>query len=216
MGIETAIALALAVGAAGVSSYNTAKTANRQDAAAADSIRNQGRLQSEADSRVAKEVEGMVGSTAADERAKRMDDFMATLTGNRRQARGLELVPGMGGEAFQAANADRMAGADAAALRSAGQLATIDSAQMQREGEAMGYGRLATDLGLIGRKSKGQSWVDELRARNIRRSAGLDLLAGALSGASGAVGGMGGGGGVDPGIGPVVRESIPMPRMGVV
>lgn len=213
MGVDIAIALALAAAGAGVNAYNTNQTAKRQDAAAADSIRNQGRLQADADSRVAKEVEGMVGSTAADERAKRMDEFMTTLAASRKQARGIDAGTEFGSSAFQAANAERLAGADAAALRTAGQLATIDAAQLQREGEAMGYGRLATDLGLASRKSKGQAWVDELRARGIRRNAGLDILSGALTGASGAVGGLGGGGGVDAGVGPVVREPLAMPRV---
>jgi len=59
---------------------------------------------------------------------------------------------------------------------------------MQRQGEAFGYGHLATDIGLIGRESAGQRFIDELRLNSIRRSAGMDLAAGLMGAASGAVG----------------------------
>ena len=51
MGIELALALGLAAAGAGVSAYNTNKTLKKQDAAAAQGIRNQAKLQREADAR---------------------------------------------------------------------------------------------------------------------------------------------------------------------
>lgn len=205
MGIELALALGLAAAGAGVSAYNTNKTLKKQDAAAAQGIRNQAKLQREADARVNEQVQQLEGSTMADERAKRLDEFMATLAANRGQARGIDAGT-LGSAAFQAANDAGVTRADTAAARTAGQLATADAATMQRIGEGVSYGRLATDLGLTQRRASGQQFLDDLRLRRIRRNPGLDVLAGALSGAAGMAPAMAGAGGAD--IGPVVKEPL--------
>ena len=41
---------------------------------------------------------------------------------------------------------------------------------MQRQREATSAGKLGTDIGMIGRESKGQQFIDDLRLRAIRRS----------------------------------------------
>lgn len=205
MGIEVALALGLAAAGAGVNAYNTNKTLDRRDAAAADAIRNQGRLQREADTQVADQLAQLQGSSLEGDRAKRLAQFMETLTANRRGARGVDMGAELGSAAFRAANDAGSSAADQAALRTAGQLATIDAATMQRDREGQAYGRLATDLNLVQRKSAGQKWIDDLRAAAIRRNAGLDVLSGALSGAAGMVQPMGGG---QPDIGPVVKERL--------
>lgn len=164
-----------------IQSNETNRYLRKQDEAAAQSIINQAQKQREADQVVRDQVGALEGSTSGDERAQRLDQYMQVLRRGQRQANsGLEGP--VGGATFQAdAGAARNA-ADAAAATTAGLQARIDAPGLQRQGEAFDYGRLATDLNLIGRESQGQSFVDDLRRRQIRRRPGMDLLGGLASG----------------------------------
>ena len=185
--------LAIGAMAAGslASAYNTRQTAKRQDAQAAQSIRNQADIQRRADAKVNEHVAELQGSNAEGERKQRMADYMAQLTRNRSAIAG-GLQPGIGGDAFQSDAQTALEGVDAKAMGDAGLLARMDAAGMQRQREGTAAGKLGTDIGMIGRESKGQQFIDELRLRGIRRNGGLDLASGLL----GAVGsGMAAGGG---------------------
>ncbi|HDX0958565.1 TPA: hypothetical protein RNT23_002105 [Stenotrophomonas maltophilia] len=167
---------------AGVQYNETRRTNRRQDQEAAASIRRQGQLQQQADRVVSDEVGKLAASDSNDERAQRLDQYMQVLRRGQRQANsGLEGP--VGGASFQADAGAARDAADAAAATTAGLQARIDAPGLQRQGEAFNYGRLATDLGLIGRESAGQSFVDQLRMQRIRRRPEVDLLAGAISGA---------------------------------
>lgn len=201
----------LATAAAGASTYNTIQTGRRQDSAAASSIRNQSRLQREADARVNEEVQSLEGSTAADERAERLAQYMDTLrAGDASLTAGL--TPGVGSDAFREDSAAAADAVRAGAGRTAGLMSRIDAAQMQRQGEAFGYGRLATDVGLIGRRSQGQAFMDDLRMRSIQRNPWIDAGASVLQGMAGGMGGAGGGGsGWQPPPIEVTRVRPPLP-----
>lgn len=211
MALTTTAAMLLATAAAaGAQAYNTNQTARRQDSAAAGAIRSQSRLQREADARVNDEVQNLEGSTAEDERAQRLNEYMGALrAGDANLTAGL--TPGVGSEAFRedsAAAADSVRGG---AGRTAGLMSRIDAAGMQRQGEGFGYGRLATDIGLIGRRSQGQEFMDSLRMRSIQRNPWIDAGAQVLQGAAGGMGGMGGGGGWAPPPIEVTRVRPPVP-----
>lgn len=199
--------------AAGAQAYNTNQTMRRQDRAAADSIRYQSRLQREADARVNQEVQSLEASTAEDERAQRLSQYMDTLrAGDANLTAGL--TPGVGSEAFRE---DSAAAADAVrsgAGRTAGLMSRIDAAQMQRQGEGFGYGRLATDIGLIGRRSQGQAFMDDLRMRSIQRNPWIDAGAAVLQGMAGGLAGGGGGSGWKPPPVEVTRVRPPLPTWG--
>ena len=192
MGAEIIVPLILSAASAGVSAYNTNKTAKKQDAALADSIRNQSKLQREQDARVNEEVGKLGNSTMEESRAKRMDQFMQQL-GRNRQVATAGLTPGVGGEAFKADAAAAANSVVAEGNESAGLLATIDAPGMQRQAEGTSFGHLATDTDLLKRRSQGQAFMDDLRLKAIRRNPWMDVLAGGLSGAGGAFAGMGGG-----------------------
>jgi len=179
----TYVALALAAASAGAQYVNTQNTARRQDQQAAQGILNQGRIQQEADAKVNASITDLEGSNSADERSKRLDDYMQTLRTNRAGIEG-GADPGYGSAAFQADSAQ--AGKDATQYSEgmAGLMARMDAPTMQRQGEAFGYGNLATEIGLIGRESAGQRFIDDLRLNSIRRSAGVDLAAGLMGAAS--------------------------------
>ncbi|MGH6720047.1 MAG: hypothetical protein ACREER_12075 [Alphaproteobacteria bacterium] len=178
---------------AGLSAYNTYRTAKRQDSAAADAIRSQGRIQQRADGKVNDEITKLEGSNSADEKAKREGQFLDALYKNKGRIEG-GLNTQVGGEAFQKAQSDAKSGVEAYGAENAGLLARIDAPGMQRQGEAFGFGRLATDIGLLGRESSGQAFLDDLRMRSIRRNPWMDAGAGLLSGIGGAMGSDGGGG----------------------
>ncbi|MEN5115842.1 hypothetical protein ABE488_00695 [Luteimonas sp. TWI662] len=179
-----AIPYIIMAAAAGAQQYNTTRTANRQDAQAAAGIRQQGVRQQEADNRVHEQVAAMEGSTAADERAQRLDEY---LTGLRRNRPSIEsgLTPNVGSAAFRGDSARAAGDVQDYATRAAGLLSRIDAPAMQRQGEAFDYGRLATDIGLIGRQSAGDQFISDLRLRAIRRNPWID----AASQVAGAYGG---------------------------
>lgn len=170
----------------------TERVTRKQDEATAQGLLNQSKRQQEADRRVSDEVATVAASTAADERAQRLGQYMTQLQRGRRQAvAGLESP--IGGTTFQADTGAARAGADAAAQNTAGLMARIDAPQLQRQGEAFGYGRLATDIDMAARESRGQQFIDQMRLRAIRRRPEVDLLAGLASSAGGAMAGGGGG-----------------------
>lgn len=182
----TAIALALAAASAGTSYYNTVQTQKRSDKALATQIRNQGAKQRMADGKVNEEVDRLKGSTAEDSRKKGLDSYMMSLLANRSK-----LHEGLGGDVgsktFRADSAAAGENVDAYAGDTAGLMARMDAPGQQRQQEAFGYGKLGTDLGLIGREASGQNFIDQLLVqRASRRSPWMDALAAGLSGASSA------------------------------
>jgi hypothetical protein len=187
----TAIALALAAAAAGTSYYNTEKTAKRQDSAAADAIRNQSKIQKEGDAKVNQAVDQLAGSNAEGAREQRLDDYLQVLRRNK-DATTAGLSPTIGSQAFKTDASTAANDAQGFAQKTAGLMSRMDAAGIQRQQEGFGYGKLATDLGLIGRESQGQQFLDQLRQSRIRRSAKLDLASGLMmAGAGAAAGGAG-------------------------
>lgn len=185
---STWIALALAAASAGVQYHNTQQTAKRQDQQAATTISNQAAKQRIADARVAEQVEQMKTSTAEGSRRKSLEDYTSALR-SRKQRAETGLDPNIGSARFRA---DAIAGAqdvnDYGANR-ADLLAKVDAPGMQRRDEGFSQGRLATDLGLIGREASGQNYLDRLRLEAIRRNAGLDALSSLMGGAAGGISG---------------------------
>lgn len=198
MALSTTAALglsaALAAAGAGLQYQNTQSTAKKQDRALAESLRSKAGIQRKADEKVAQEVEKLKGSRSDDERRKALDSYSEQLRRNKGKVEG-GLTPNYGSDAFREGAAATAAGVQQYGDETAGLMSRIDAPTMQRQGEAFGYGNLATDLNLIAREGSGQAFLDELRLRAIRRSAGKDALASFLGGAAGGVTGMGGGSG---------------------
>jgi hypothetical protein len=190
---STIVALAAAAAAAGVSTYNTNRTLSRQDAEAARGIERQGRIQRNTDQRVNEEVANLERSSAMDERAKRLTDYMTTLSRVKRKTNaGLENGEAFGNDFVSAANDATTSLAEQGATR-ADLMAGVDAPGLQRQGEAFNFGRLATDVAGFQRESSGADWLTRLRMQGIRRSPGLDALASTLQGVGSAAGTMGGG-----------------------
>lgn len=185
MGTEVLVGLAASAIAGGLQYENTRRTTNRQDAQAAQGIQRQGVKQRQADARVDSEVQKLAASTADDERRQRLGDYMQTI---QRSKAGMTegLAPPVGGDAFKADAAKAMDGIQSVMGDRAGLMARIDAPGMQRQGEAFGFGNLATDIQKISRESKGDDFINELRMRAIRRNPWLDIASSAVGAAGGA------------------------------
>lgn len=185
------IPIALAVAGTAMQQAENERVIRKQDEATAQGLLSQSKRQQETDRRVNDEVVKLETSTADDARSQRLGQYMDQLRRGRNQAvSGLESP--LGGAAFQADASAARTGADAAAQTTAGLMSRIDAPQLQRQDEAFGYGRLATDIDMAARESRGQQFIDQMRLRAIRRRPEVDLLAGALTAAGGAMGGGGG------------------------
>jgi len=186
------IPIAIALAGTAAQQAETQRVERKQDEATAQGLLNQSRRQQEADRRVNDEISQLETSTAADDRAQRLGQYMQQLQRGQRQALSGLNSP-IGGATFQADAGAARTGADNAAATTAGLMSRIDAPQLQRQQEAFGYGKLATDLDMEARASRGQQFIDQLRLRQIRRRPEVDLLAGLATSAGGAMAGGGGG-----------------------
>ncbi|MEN5154757.1 hypothetical protein [Stenotrophomonas muris] len=186
------IPIAIALAGTAAQQAETQRVERKQDEATAQGLLNQSRRQQEADRRVNDEIAQLETSTAADDRAQRLGQYMQQLQRGQRQALSGLNSP-IGGATFQADAGAARTGADNAAATTAGLMSRIDAPQLQRQQEAFGYGKLATDLDMEARASRGQQFIDQLRLRQIRRRPEVDLLAGLATSAGGAMAGGGGG-----------------------
>lgn len=190
MGASVLIPLAMSAASAAIQNQNTQRTAKREDRALSESIMRQSQKQRQADKRTLDEVGKLEKSSSRDEEAQRMAQYSDQLRRNRQTLQG-GLTPGIGGEVFTGDLAAAGQGVDQYAANSADLMSRVDAAGMQRQGEGFDFGKLGTDIGLIGRESRGQAYIDELRRRTIQRNPWLDMAAGGLQAAGGA--GLGGG-----------------------
>lgn len=186
------IPIAIALAGTAAQQAETQRVERKQDEETAQGLLNQSRRQQEADRRVNDEIAQLETSTAADDRAQRLGQYMQQLQRGQRQALSGLNSP-IGGATFQADAGAARAGADNAAATTAGLMSRIDAPQLQRQQETFGYGKLATDLDMEARASRGQQFIDQLRLRQIRRRPEVDLLAGLATSAGGAMAGGGGG-----------------------
>ncbi|WP_423173071.1 MULTISPECIES: hypothetical protein [unclassified Stenotrophomonas maltophilia group] len=182
------IPIAIALAGTAAQQAETQRVERKQDEATAQGLLNQSRRQQDADRRVNDEIAQLETSTAADDRAQRLGQYMQQLQRGQRQALSGLNSP-IGGATFQADAGAARAGADNAAATTAGLMSRIDAPQLQRQQEAFGYGKLATDLDMEARASRGQQFIDQLRLRQIRRRPEVDLLAGLATSAGGAMAG---------------------------
>jgi hypothetical protein len=192
MGAEVAVAALLMGAAAGANAYNTNRTLKKQDNAAAEALRKQQQMQREANAKVAQTITAQAGSTPEAERARNESEMLAAIQGAQAKARRNLQTPGAASADYRMAANDAGAGAQDYAQQVAGLLSVIDAAGQQRQREGFAFGDLATEVDLVGRRSRGQGHVDDLKVRSIRRNPWIDAAASAASGyASGMTGGAG-------------------------
>lgn len=178
--------------AAGGSAANAEHTARKQDQAASAGIRAQSVKQRQADQRVSEELDTVENSNAETARATSQEQFMDQLRRTRAQADGS--IPAIAGASDRYAQdvTANSAGSDAQASRIADLMSRINAPSLQRQQESQGFGRLATDIGQIGRASAGEDFLTQLRVRSIRNNPWVDALASTGSAYAGGMAGNGG------------------------
>ena len=180
-----AIPIALAVAGAGVSAYNTQKTAKKQDRTAAEGIRKQGEIQREANKRLNESLMFFEKSGPDDIR----EDYSAGFQKQMRLKQALALA-GLEQEGAGSRDADKMAQqAGGTALDYGdfleGVFSRIDAPGEQRRREGEERTDLGSDLSVHGRQSRGEDYLTRLKVQSIMRNPWLDILAAGLSGAGG-------------------------------
>ena len=155
---------------------NVNRSIRRQDREAAEGIRRQGRLSSQAGTRVDERVEDIATSTGESERAEALEGFLNALRTSKESTEGA-LDP------VAAANprfAERVAGGKeritSEGTARAGRLSRIDPAIFQRLNEANRIGRTASDLGELRQQSSAEDFLTQLRIAAERPNEFVSLL----------------------------------------
>ena len=197
MAIATATALALAagLGSAGLTAYNTNKTAKKQDRVAADGIRKQAENQRQVNARLNQTISEAQKSNPDDERKTTQAQYLTQLLASMGQAKTGLAKRGIS-EQFDEQAAGASADIGSYGNDIAGLFSRMDAPILQRQGEQNAYGNLGMDLDVLGGNVRGDAFLNELKMKSIRRNPWLDLAAGLASGyASTGGAGFGGGGG---------------------
>lgn len=181
----TAIALAAAAASAGLTGYNTIKTANKQDATAAEGIRKQGETQRQANARLNQTVEQARQSTPDDERKLAGGQYLDQIARQLGQAKTGLQTRGISSEF------DKLAKTEGAGVGQYGKtiadlFARMDAPVLQRQGEANSYGNLGMDLSVLQGNAGQDAFLNQLKLKNIQRNPYIDLAAGIAKGISGA------------------------------
>jgi hypothetical protein len=184
-------ALGAAVVAAGVTYYNTEKTAERQDKSAAAGIRAQSQKQQSADARIAELVQKQSQSNSQDEQKGQMDAYLQTLQQGQ-QANGINQGVGGFSQQYRDDAATAEAGLQEFGTQRAGLLSRIEAPRLQRQNEGILFNDAATDIGMIGRDSRGQAFIDQLKLNAIKRDPWLDAFSSIAGGYASAGAGAGG------------------------
>jgi hypothetical protein len=170
--------------AGATTAYQADRQASKQDAALAQGMRQQGARQREANARVDQELEKLKTSNADAERKSANDQYMQQLQRTRAAAEGS--VPGVvgGSDRFASDVIAQNAAAEQTSAKIADLMSRIAAPALQRQRENTGFGRLTSDVGVIGRGSAGDDFLTQLRVRGIRANPWVTAGAGVLGGAA--------------------------------
>lgn len=161
------VPLILSAAGTGVGAYEQNRALKRQDQEAARGIQTQARLSREADARVRQQIADTNGANSQAD-AQSVEGKLLDAVRRNRTAQPAEAI-GTGGSdryAQDVTNSNAAGKTDIAQLIT--NLSRIDAPQLQRQREASGLSRTATDLGLIGLRSQGQDFLTRLRAGSIQ------------------------------------------------
>jgi hypothetical protein len=176
------------ISAAGAGTQYAAQkqASNRQDAAEAQAIMDQQKVQSKAAAATNQAVQKVAESDPNAIQGKATGDYISQL---RRNAAGAAsggtdsaLAPVSGASArYNAGTQDAQANVNNYGNQLASQMAGIDAAVRQRQNEGLDANTLATQLGGYGMESYGQHFVDQLRAQMAGQANPWAMLGGKLA-----------------------------------
>jgi hypothetical protein len=212
------IPAALAAAGTGVDMYNTKRTTDRRDDIALAGLKKQGVHQRNADARITQELDAMEASSPEDERKASLDQYLTQLRSARATAQGPQGGPG--GGRFKEDSRTAKAGIDNFGQRVAGTVSRIGAAGKQRQGERVSAGRMAADVGGIGRNASGDAAVNRMKIDSVQldpwlqglgavlKAAGMAYGVSGMGGAAGANATAGSAGGLGAGGGSAIPQTI--------
>ena len=190
-GAEFIVPALLAAGSAGVSYYNGRQTAKRQDNVVAQQIRQQGVRQQEADRAIASAMQERATQGAESDRAAIGSQYLDQVRAAQANAqRGLGQVGAVSNAYQQDANNAALGIGDYGA-RTADLMARIDAPTQQRQREGIADARTAMELDQIGRRSRSDDYLANLRLQGVQRNPWLDLASSAMGIGAGYMAGTG-------------------------
>ena len=162
----------------GTSFVNNQAALGRQDRQAAEGIRRQGRISSEASGRVNQQIEDVAGATGESEKAEALTGFLNALRTSQSDTEGaLQPVAGAN-QRF----AERVSGGKTSVAREgaskADRLSRIDAPIRLRQGENDAFRATASDLGEFQRRSSAEDFLTRLRVAGERPNAFIEALSG--------------------------------------
>lgn len=173
----------MALVGAGVQTYNTRKTAKRQDRALADSINRSAEKGRKADETVRERI---TQTAQADPRALR-EERLAKYTGALKAGAGASsdgMAPVAGAsDRFNQDIAEAALGVSKYGANRAGLQSTADSIGLLQQEEGYGRARTATELAMLDRSTRAQQFIDGLKIKSAgQRNPYLDAAGGVISG----------------------------------
>jgi hypothetical protein len=174
---------------------NARNTANRQDSQLAQSLRQQGQLQQEANAKSNELIQKTAQSSAQPAQASLLDQFTGEL--NRKAA----LANGGLGQAGKVSDAYNQAANDAASgiadygKTRAGLISAIDAPMLQRQQEGANLQDFATQINQLKDQSSAQQFLTQMKLRGIQPNPYLTAVSGISSGVSSGLASRGFGGG---------------------
>jgi len=191
------IAAGTTAAGAGISAYSQNQQMRRQDNIAAQGIRDQAALQSQAQTGVQKTIQKVGANNAANEAANKAATQAQYLDALRRAApvqdNAVQSTPGSSAR-YAKGVVDAQAANKAFGANQAGLLARTDAPQLTQLQDQQTIGDAATKLGLLNDTSNNQNNLTKLQVGAVQQnpwlSAASQLLSGAGSGLSTYAGGM--------------------------
>lgn len=187
----TWVAVAVTAAAALTSAYNTRRTAQKQDRALAEGIRQQAKIQKRGNQQISDALSKLEKSRPGAEQASALEQYRQAIRGTEQQARSGQAVEGLS-EAYDEATRAGTATAQGNVGNIADLLSRIDAPGLQRQREAIGTADLGLNLSTLGRDAQGADFLSRMKAQNIRRNPWLDAAAAAMNSYAGGGGFSGG------------------------
>ena len=187
------VGIGLLLASAAANHYNNQQVAKKQDNILAGQIRQQGVRQQEADQAIANVMQQRASQGAEGERGAIGGQYLDQVRAAQANAqRGLGQV-GAVSRAYQQDANDAALGIGDYGAKTAGLMARIDAPTQQRQREGISDARVAMDLDQIGRRSRADDYLAQLRLQGVRRNPWVDLASGLMGMGAGFAAQSGGG-----------------------
>jgi len=187
------VGIGLLLASAAAKHYNDRQVAKKQDNILAGQIRQQGVRQQEADQAIAEAMRERAAQGAENERDAIGGQYLDQVRAAQANAqRGLGQV-GAVSRAYQQDANDAALGIGDYGARTADLMARIDAPGRQRQREGFADARVAMELDQIGRRSRADDYLANLRLRGVQRNPWIDLASSLMGAGAGFAAQSGGG-----------------------